>query len=161
MADGLHRCRPQRGIGVVRVVTFAPALKVTDEEGGGVNATGFPMTNCFVSELPMSITVPMVIAVCALSGGEYDAVQYLIATAPNGERAAAMEFRWQWDDVDETPVKFRVFAQYLPLNIASTGIYTIGLYDSLDARETDIQFPLPVHTYDPATQGPGNFRYSA
>ena len=141
----------------MRVVAFAPALTVTEEEAGGVSATGFPMTNCFVSELPTSITVPMVIGVCALSGGEYDAVQYLIATAPDGERVSAMEFRWHWDDIDDTPVKFRVFAQYLPLTITSTGVYTIGLYDSLDTTETDIQFPLPVHTYDPLTQGPGNF----
>ena len=141
----------------MRVISFAPALTITEEEAGGVSATGFPMTNCFVSELPTEITIPMVIVVCALSGGEYEAVQYLIATAPNGERVAAMEFRWPWDDITEIPVKFRVFAQYLPLQITSTGIYTLGLYSSLDATETDIQFPLPVHTYDPATQGPGNF----
>ena len=141
----------------MRVIAFAPALTITEEEAGGLSATGFPMTNCFVSEAPTEITISVMIGLCALSGGEYDPAQYLIVTGPNGERAAAMEFRWQWDDIDETPVKFRVFAQYLPLNIASTGIYTIGLYGSLDASETDIQFPLPVHTYDPATQGPGNF----
>jgi hypothetical protein len=141
----------------VRVVAFGPALTVTEQDAGGVSATGFPMTNCFVSELPTTVTISMVIAVCALSGGEYDPVQYLIATAPDGERAAAMEFRWHWQDIDETPVKYRVFAQYLPLRIKSTGIYTIGLYDRLDSVETVAEFPMPVHSYDPMTQGPGNF----
>ena len=141
----------------MRVVAFAPALTVTEDEAGGVSATGFPMTSCFVSELPTDITVPMVIAVCALSGGEYDAVQYLIATGPDGERVSAMDFRWNFEDVDDIPVKFRVFVQYLPLRISTTGIHTIGLSDNLGATATEVQFPLPVHTYDPTTQGPGNF----
>jgi hypothetical protein len=141
----------------VRVVVFAPALTVTEEEDGGVAATGFPMTNCFVIETPIEITISVMIGVCGLSGGEYDPVQYLIATAPNGERAAAMEFRWHWDDVPETPVKFRVFAQYLPVQITSPGMYIIGLYDSLDATVANAEFPLPVNVYDPLTQGPGNF----
>jgi hypothetical protein len=141
----------------VRVVAFAPALTVTEEEDGGVAATGFPMTNCFVSEAPTEITISVMIGVCALSGGEYDPVQYLIVTGPNGERAAAMEFRWRWDDVPGTPVKFRVFAQYLPVQIPSAGMYIIGLYDSLDATVASAEFPLPVNLYDPLTQGPGNF----
>ena len=141
----------------MRVVAFAPALTVTEEEDGGIAATGFPMTNCFVSEAPTEITISVMIGLCALSGGEYDPVQYLIATAPNGERAAAMEFRWHWDDVPETPVKFRVFAQYLPVQITSPGMYIIGLYDSLDATVANAEFPLPVNLYDPLTQAPGNF----
>jgi len=141
----------------MRVVAFAPALTVTEEQDGGVAATGFPMTNCFVSEAPTEITLSVMIGVCALSGGEYDPVQYLITTGPNGERASGMEFRWHWDDIPETPVKFRVFAQYLPVQITSAGMYIIGLYDSLDATVANAEFPLPVNLYDPLTQGPGNF----
>ena len=141
----------------MRVVAFAPALTVTEEDDGGIAATGFPMTNCFVSEAPTEITISVMIGLCALSGGEYDPVQYLIVTGPTGERAAAMEFRWHWDDVPETPVKFRVFAQDLPVQITSTGMYIIGLYDSLEATVANAEFPLPVHLYNPSTQGPGNF----
>ena len=141
----------------MRVVAFAPALTVTEEDDGGIAATGFPMSNCFVSEAPTEITISVMIGLCALSGGEYDPVQYLIVTGPTGERAAAMEFRWHWDDVPETPVKFRVFAQYLPVQITSTGMYIIGLYDSLEATVANAEFPLPVHLYNPSTQGPGNF----
>jgi hypothetical protein len=50
-----------------------------------------------------------------------------------------------------------VFAHDLRLQITMTGIYTIGLYDSPDATWTDIEFPLPIYTYDPLTQGPGHF----
>ena len=39
----------------MRVVAFAPALTVTEDEAGGVSATGFPMTSCFVSELPTAM----------------------------------------------------------------------------------------------------------
>ena len=140
----------------MRTVAFGPALTAVEDEDGGVTANGFPMTSCNVGELPTEITVPVVVAVCALSGGEYDPVRYIVATAPTGERSSAMEFRWHWDDIPEIPVKFRIFVQYLPMRIASTGIYTIGLYESLDSTETDTQFPLPVHTYDPLTEGPGN-----
>jgi hypothetical protein len=141
----------------VRVLAFAPATNVTEDAGGGLSADGFAMTSAFVSEMPAVITISMILAVCALSGEEYDPVQYLIATSPMGERAGAVEFRWHWDDIPETPVKFRAFVQNLPLQITTTGIYSIGLYDSLDATQTDIEFPLPVYTYDPLTQGPGHF----
>lgn len=141
----------------MRVVAFAPSIEATEAEAGGVDASGFPMTQCFVSEFPTEITIPVVVAVCALDGDEYDPVRYIVATAPDGARASTMEFRWRWDDNSEAPVKFRAFLQHLPVQITSTGIYTIGLYDSPEATETDTQFPLPVHSYDPLTQGPDHF----
>ena len=141
----------------MRVLAFAPALGVTEDEGGGVSAHGFTMTSGFVSEVPTVITISMILAVCALSGDDYDPVQYIVATSPTGERAGAVEFSWHWDDNPETPVKFRAFVQNLPLQITATGVYSIGLYDSLDATSTDIEFPLPIYTYDPLTQGPGHF----
>lgn len=141
----------------MRVLTFAPALAATEDDGGGVSVDGFPMTHCFVSEFPTEITITMVLVVCTLAGDEYSPEQYIIARSPDGERTTEMVFRWQWDDNPETPVKFRVFIQNLPLQITSAGIYTIGLYDSRDATATDIEFPLPVNKYDPLTQGPGHF----
>jgi hypothetical protein len=141
----------------VRVLTFAPATDVTEDEGGGLSAHGFAMTSAFVAGLPTMITVQMILAVCALTGDDYDPVQYIIATSPTGERAGTVEFGWHWDDNPETPVKFRAFVQNMPLQVTTTGVYRIGLYDSLDAAQTDIEFPLPVYTYDPLTQGPGHF----
>ena len=46
-------------------------------------------------------------------------------------------------------MKFRVFTQYVPIRVESTGVYTIGLYDSLDAEATDVLFPLPVLKSNP------------
>ena len=48
-----------------------------------------------------------------------------------------------------TPVKFRVFARYLPMRAEAPGVYTVGLYDSLEDTETDILFPLPVLKSNP------------
>jgi hypothetical protein len=129
----------------MRVVAFAPALSAAEEDAGGLSASGFPMTSCHVDEFPADISIPMVVVVCALSGGEYDPVLYIVATSPEGERVSAMEFSWHWDDEPETPVKFRVFLQNLPLHLTSAGLYTIGLHDSLDVAATDTQFPLVVH----------------
>ena len=52
------------------------------------------------------------------------------------------------------PVKFRVFAHHLPFVVHSAGVYTVGLYDSLDATETDHLFPLPVIKANPLMPPP-------
>ena len=136
----------------MRVVAFAPALSAVDEDAGGVTAKGFPMTSCFVDNFPAQITVPMVVAVCALGGVDYDPVKYIVATSPEGERVGSLEFGWHWPDNPPTPVKFRVFTQYLPMRVEEAGVYSIGLYDSLDQTESDVLFPLPVLKANPLLQ---------
>ena len=136
----------------MRVVTFAPSLSAEEDAAGGVNLTGFPMTSCYVDNFPAQITVPMVVAFCALGGADYDPVRYIVATSPDGERVGSLEFRWHWHDNPPTPVKFRVFTQYLPMRAEAPGVYMIGLYDSLDDTETDIMFPLPVLKRNPLLQ---------
>ncbi|MEI7717967.1 MAG: hypothetical protein WCI78_18090, partial [Mycobacterium sp.] len=64
----------------------------------------------------------------------------------------SLEFGWHWHDNPPTPVKFRVFTQYLPMRVESSGVYTIGLYNSLDEAETDVLFPLPVLKRNPLLQ---------
>ncbi len=59
----------------MRVVAFAPSLSAEEDAAGGVNLTGFPMTSCYVNNFPAQITVPMVVAVCALGGADYDPVK--------------------------------------------------------------------------------------
>ena len=136
----------------MRVVAFAPSLSAVEEDAGGVNIKGFPMTSCYVDNFPAQITVPMVIAVCALGGADYDPVRVIVATAPDGERVGSLEFGWHWHDNPPTPVKFRVFTQYLPIRAESGGVYTIGLYDNIDDAETDILFPMPVLKRNPLLQ---------
>jgi hypothetical protein len=133
----------------MRVVAFAPAISAAEDEGGGVSVRGFPMTSCQVDGFPTQITVPMVVAVCALGGADYDPVKYIVATSSTGERVGSLRFGWHWHDNPPTPIKYRVFAPHLLMRVESAGVYTIGLYDSLDATETEYLFPLPVMRANP------------
>lgn len=128
----------------MRVVAFAPALIATEDEGGGVSAGGFPMTNCYVNVFPAEITISVILGLCALSGEDHDPVRYIIVKGPDGERASAMQFGWHWEDDPETPVKFRVFVQQLPILVQSEGIYTLGLYSDLAGTHAEQTFPLQV-----------------
>ena len=92
------------------------------------------------------------IAGSALGGTDYDPVKYIVATSPDGERVGSLEFGWHWHDNQPTPVKFRVFTQYLPMRAESAGVYTIGLYDSLEDTDSDVLFPLPVLKTNPLLQ---------
>ncbi|MGB0969377.1 MAG: hypothetical protein ACPGVG_00240 [Mycobacterium sp.] len=128
----------------MRVVAFAPSLSAVSQDAGGVAVEGFPLTTCYVQSVPAQITIPVVIAVCAAEGQDYNPRKYIVGTAPNGDRVGTLEFAWQWPDTPSVPVKFRVFAQYLPMNIQAPGIHTLALCDNLDATESDTLYPLPV-----------------
>lgn len=138
----------------MRVVAFAPALSTTQEDAGGVLAKGFPMTACYVRDFPDQIVVPVVVAVVAQGGSEYDVRRYIVATAADGERVGALEFSWHWPDNPPVPVKFRVFSHNLSIHVPSAGVYTLGLYETLDGTDTDHVFPLPVLKFNPLTQTP-------
>lgn len=133
----------------MRVVAFAPALSANEEAAGGVAVKGFPMTSCYVNNFPAQITVPIVVAVTALGGTDYDPVKVIVATSPTGERVGSLEFSWHWNDNPPTPVKFRVFTQYLPMRVVEAGVYTLGLYDSLEDTQSEHLFPLPVLKMNP------------
>lgn len=133
----------------MRVVAFAPALSANEEAAGGVAVKGFPMTSCYVNNFPAQITVPIVVAVTALGGTDYDPVKVIVATSPTGERVGSLEFGWHWNDNPPTPVKFRVFTQYLPMRVVEAGVYTLGLYDSLEDTHSEHLFPLPVLKMNP------------
>jgi len=136
----------------MRVVAFAPALSATEEDAGGVAVKGFPMTSCYVNNFPAQITVPIVVAVTALGGMDYDPVKVIVATSPGGERVGSLEFSWHWNDNPPTPVKFRVFTQYLPMRVEEAGVYSLGLYDTLEDTESQHLFPLPVLKMNPLLQ---------
>lgn len=136
----------------MRVVAFAPSLSAVEEDAGGIAVKGFPMTSCYVNNFPAQITVPMVVAVTTLGGTDYDPTKVIVATSPEGERVGSLEWAWHWDDNPPTPVKFRVFTQYLPMRAETAGVYTIGLYDSLEDTDSDVLFPLPVLKTNPLLQ---------
>lgn len=133
----------------MHVVAFAPSLKAVLDEAGGVHADGFPMTSCHVSSFPAQITIPVVLAVYTQGGTDYDPQRFIVAKSSDGETVGVLECSWHWPDNPGAPVKFRVFAHHLPLEVKSAGVYTIGLYDSRDAAETDHRFPLPVVKTNP------------
>lgn len=133
----------------MRVVAFAPALSTTEDSAGGVTIKGFPMTCCTVGGFPAQVTIPMVVSVCAAGGSDYNPQLYIVVTSPEGERVGSLQFGWEWQDNPPQPVKYRVFAQYVPIRAEHAGVYTIGLYDSLEATESDTLFPLPIIKSNP------------
>ncbi len=128
----------------MRVLAFAPSLSAVSHAGGGITAEGFPMKTCYVHGFPSQITIPVVVAVCSAGGTNYASRKVIVATAPDGERVGTLEFAWEWPDSPPLNVKFRAFAQHLPMTVRSEGIYIVGLYDSLHRKETEHTFPLPV-----------------
>ena len=128
----------------MRIVTFAPSLSAVEEEAGGLSLRGFPMTSGFVDVFPAEIAVNIVVAVCTLNGDEYDPVRYIVATSPSGERLSTMQFGWHWDYNPDCPIKFRVFAQQLPIVIGSEGTYTLALCEDPDSGVTVADFPLQI-----------------
>lgn len=133
----------------MHVLAFAPALRAELDDGGGVAAEGFPMTSCRVAGFPTRITVPLVLAVYTRGGTDYEPRHYIVARSPRGEKLNVLECTWQWPDNPGMPVKFRVFAHYLPMTVETAGLYTVGWYDSPDATETDHLIPLPVVKVNP------------
>jgi hypothetical protein len=138
----------------MQVIAFGPSLSAVQEETGGVTTAGFPMTSCYVDGFPNQITIPVVLAVVTQGGGDYDMRRFVVATAPDGERVGGLEFAWHWPDEPAQPVKFRVFAQYLPMRVTSAGIYTLGLYETAHGTEGDHLFPLAILQLNPLGQVP-------
>jgi hypothetical protein len=133
----------------MHVIAFAPSTRVATHEGGGVTADGFPMTSCHVDTFPKQITIPLVLAAYTQGGSDYDPRLYIVAKSPEGQRISTLECTWHWPDKPGTTVKFWVLTRYLPLVVESAGLYSVGLYDSPDATETDHLVPLPVVRFNP------------
>ena len=133
----------------MQVAAFAPSLNVVINDGGGVDVRGFPMTSAHVDSFPAQITFSIVLAVYTQGGTDYDPERFIVARSQRGETVGELQCRWHWPDNPGSPVKFRIFAHQLSLQLPSTGLYTIGFYESRDQVETPHQFPLPVFKTDP------------
>jgi hypothetical protein len=133
----------------MHVVAFAPAFRSVEDETGGLKIDGFPMTSCTVDSFPKQITVPMVLALYAQGGSDYDPRVYIMANSPQGERLSVVECAWHWPDKPGVPVKFWVLNRYLSFVVQSAGVHSVGLYASLDATEPEQTFPLPVARLNP------------
>ena len=133
----------------MHVVAFAPAFRAVEDETGGLKVEGFPMTSCHVDAFPKQITLPIVLSVYTESGTDYDPRLYVMANSPEGKRLNVVGVRLEWPDKHGVPVKYWVMTRYLSFVVESAGLHSVGLYDSLDATDTDHLFPLPVVQFNP------------
>ena len=133
----------------MHVVAFAPAYRVFEDETGGLKTEGFPMTSCHVDTFPKQITLPVVLSVFTEAGGDFDPRLYIMANSPDGGRLAVVECAWNWPDKPNLPIKHWVTHRYLSFNVDAPGLYSVGLYDRLDATDTEHLFPLPVAQFNP------------
>ncbi|WP_246230821.1 hypothetical protein [Mycolicibacterium sediminis] len=109
------------------------------------------MTSAHVDVFPRQITLPLVVAVYASGGTEHDPVLYVVAKSPEGERLGSLEIRWQWPDTPGAPLKHWVTTRPFPFQVTGPGTYSIGLYETPDAADTDVLFPLTVLKFNPLT----------
>jgi hypothetical protein len=86
----------------MHVAAFVAAVAADlDPEIGGTATRGMPMNNCPVPEpLPVTISVPLVLAVWTESGQDHDPIRYILARDPDGVRHRLIEKIWHWPDVD-------------------------------------------------------------
>ncbi|PRC44522.1 hypothetical protein C6A85_99815 [Mycobacterium sp. ITM-2017-0098] len=138
----------------MHVVAFAPALKAVLDDAGGVRAEGFPMTSCQVSSFPARITVPVVLSVYTQGGIDHDPQRFIVVRSSDGATVGALECSWHWPDNPGAPVKFRVFAHQLSIDVQAPGVYTFGLYDTREAVATEHHFPLPILKTNPFARQP-------
>ena len=128
----------------MRVLAFAPSLIAEENHRRRHQYAGLPHDECLRRRAPVEITVSVVIAVATLAGIENNPALYLGVNSPQGRRLVTMQMAWQWDDVPDVLVKFRSFLQYLPIQVETEGVYTLGLYDDPDATESEHTFPLAI-----------------
>ena len=96
-----------------------------------------------LDQIPMWLTVPVIVVVHAPAGGDYDPEVFVVCKDPTGERRGAVRSIWHWPDEGKKPSKYRCFAHDFSFAIESEGEYTIGVYSDADATN-EIGIPIPV-----------------
>ncbi|WP_341329483.1 hypothetical protein [Mycobacterium shinjukuense] len=110
---------------------------------GAINATRIPTTSYSVDQIPMWLTVPIVLVVHAPAGGDYNPQLFIVCKDPGGERRGAVRSMWEWPDQDNKPYKYRCFTYDLSFTIETEGEYTIGVYYDADATDP-VATPIPL-----------------
>ncbi|QNI08997.1 hypothetical protein GAN17_24180 [Mycobacterium kubicae] len=108
-------------------------------DDSAIDATRIPTTSYWVTQVPVWLTIPLVLVVHAPAGGEYDAEIFVVCKDPDGSVRGTLRSAWQWPDEDGRPSKYRCFNPQLSFAVESTGEYTIGVY-------RDAEGALPVAT---------------
>ena len=112
-------------------------------EDGAINATSLPTTSYDVDQIPLWLTVPVIVVVHAPRGGDYDPQLYVVCKDPEGKRRGTIRFAWEWPDQGDKPSKYRCFTEQFSFAIESEGEYTLGVYADPEATD-EIGPPVPL-----------------
>jgi hypothetical protein len=120
------------------------------DDDGAINAWRIP-TTCFeVIQIPLEVTIPIVVVVHAEAGRDYDPQLFIVCKDPAGEPQGGIESSWHWPDDEDKPSKYRCFTHSLPFLITAEGEYTIGVYyDSHGIAELATPIPLSIKLVGP------------
>ena len=115
----------------------------TLDDEGAIQATRIP-TTCFeVNQIPLEVTIPLVIVVHAEAGRDYEPQLYVVCKDPTGQRTGSSESSWHWPDDEDKPSKYRCFTYPFTFLISTEGQYTIGAYYD-DYGIAEMTTPIPV-----------------
>ncbi|ORW09808.1 hypothetical protein AWC15_17565 [Mycobacterium lacus] len=124
-------------------------------DGGAIDAMRIPTTSYAVDQIPLWLTIPVVLVVHAPAGGDYEPEIYVVCKDPRGERRGVIRSSWDWPDEDDKPSKYRCFTYDLSFAIEVDGEYTIGAYR--DAEATDaVGAPIPLAINLAGSRATGN-----
>jgi hypothetical protein len=114
-------------------------------DDSAIDATRLPITSYDVNQVPVWLTVPLVLVVHAPSGGDFDPEVFVVCKDPGGTIRGTVRSAWQWPDDENRPSKYRCFTPQLSFAVESTGEYTIGVYHDAEAlRQVDTPIPLLI-----------------
>ncbi len=125
---------------MLSVAALLVAGSATLDDDGSLSATRIPTTCYEIDEIPLPAEIPVILVVHAPAGGDYDPHLYIVIKDPAGAKRGSVEASWHWPD-EGRPSKYRCFTQRIPLEIASEGEYTIGVYYD---GEGMIEFSTPI-----------------
>ena len=115
------------------------------DDDGALNASRIPTTSFEVGEIPLEVTIPLVVVVHSQAGRDYDPELFIVCKDPDGNRQGSIESSWHWPDDEDKQSKYRCFSYAFPFLVSAEGEYTIGAYyDSYGIAELATPIPLSI-----------------
>lgn len=112
-------------------------------DDSAIDATRLPITSYDVNQVPVWLTVPLVLVVHAPAGGDFDPELFIVGKDPGGAIRGTVRSTWQWPDDERRSSKYRCFTPQLSVAVETTGEYTIGVYHDAEALRP-IATPIPL-----------------
>lgn len=115
------------------------------DDDGAINARRIPTTSFEVDQIPLDVTIPLILVVHAQAGTDYDPQLFVVCKDPDGTRQGSIESSWHWPDDEDKSSKYRCFTHPLRFTVSAEGEYTIGAYyDSHGIAEMATPIPLSI-----------------